>query len=129
MSRKLTFFYESSNFLLQSQNLTKSALAVLDHLSPLMLAGKVPGEQPTRIVSETITFEVSKRRSDDISGIIETLNGGHFKLPKNLFGSDNRVVDSKVCMLSWCFLYIYRATFENDSGFSKFIKLSLYEHG
>ena len=60
------------------------------------------GEQPTRIVSETVTLELSKQAANDIKNTsIKTMNGGHFVLPSNLFNFENKsvVIDSKVWFL------------------------------
>lgn len=89
--------------------MTRSTLNILYNILPLLLSGKVPGEQPTRIVSDTIVLELSRQFSNNIHNTtIETIRGGQFNVPDRPFdfGNESVVVDSMVGLSSCLFLLL-----------------------
>ena len=76
----------------------------------MLLYSKLPGEQPTRIMSDNIAVEVSKTSIDNLQRNIETMNGGQIQLPDNLFdfGDKETVINSRVFYyISPLILYSY----------------------
>uniref|UniRef100_A0A7M5V0L4 Polycystic kidney disease protein 1-like 2 n=3 Tax=Clytia hemisphaerica TaxID=252671 RepID=A0A7M5V0L4_9CNID len=90
---------------IKDEEIKQGVLNILKDVSPKLLIGKVPGEQPSRISSDTIALEVSKTEIGNLEREIETLDGRRLKIPANPFGdlastNTSLIINSKMCTLT-----------------------------
>ncbi|KAL9957163.1 hypothetical protein ACROYT_G038767 [Oculina patagonica] len=103
-----------------AKNTTQKVLNTMNTLSEALVASKVPGEEPTKIETPSISLGVSRERPEDLANKTFTIGDSVVAIPENLTAFGNKTLDIEQLVSA---INFYPGSINN----SKLVSMSFHE--